>query len=148
MIGWARCRTKARKKVEKKEGRKGGRNEERRTSGLGFHLQEALESKHRLERNLERNQLDKGLYLDNRRPCTEGLLQGISTQHQQSGLLPWVALPVWLTCGITYRHGALACIAAVIRVAALGGRGKDDYGVAGRAKGDDTVFLHGGACAG
>ncbi len=45
-------------------------------------------------------------------------------------------------------RGAVACIAAVIRVAALGGLGKDDYGGAGRAKGDDTVLLHGGVCAG
>ncbi len=73
--------------------RKERRSEERKTSWLGFHLQFALESKHRLERNLERNQLHKGLYLDNRRPCTGGVLQDNSTQHQQSGRLPWAALP-------------------------------------------------------
>lgn len=50
--------------------------------------------------------------------------------------------PFWLTCGITYRRGAVACITAVIRVAALGSLGEDDDEGAGRAKAD-AVFLHG-----
>ena len=73
------------RKERRKERRKEGRSEDRKTSWLGFHLQLALQSK--------QPQLEKSLYLDNRRPSTEGVLQGNSTQHQQSGLLPWVALP-------------------------------------------------------
>ena len=49
---------------------------------------------------------------------------------------------------VTYRRGAIARIAAVIRVPALCGRGENDDEGAGRAEGVDAVFLHGGAGAG